>query len=58
MASILNQLVTQQSAMIGYLDAFKLMLVVCFFAVPLLLFLRPPSRGAVPAGPPAAAAMD
>jgi DHA2 family multidrug resistance protein len=42
--SVLNQLVTQQASMIGYLDAFKLMFIITLCALPLLLFLRPPKQ--------------
>jgi DHA2 family multidrug resistance protein len=47
----LNQEITRQASMIAYLDNFKLMMVICMIAVPLLLLLRKgrqgPSRGPV-----------
>jgi DHA2 family multidrug resistance protein len=47
----LNQEITRQASMIAYLDNFKLMMVICIIAVPLLLLLRKgrqgPSRGPV-----------
>lgn len=45
LVSILNALVTQQAAMIGYLDAFKFMLMVCLGSLPLLIFLRRSNQG-------------
>jgi DHA2 family multidrug resistance protein len=53
----LNAEVTRQSAMIAYLDDFKLMMIVTLAAVPLLLLIRKPSRSAG-AGAPAHAVMD
>ena len=40
MLSILNGLVSQQAAMIAYLDDFLLMTFVCLLALPIVLFLR------------------
>ena len=48
----LNAEVTRQSAMVAYIDDFKLMMLVILLSVPLLLLLRRPGsvpRGAVPA---------
>ena len=42
----LNGLVTQQAAMIAYLDDFKAMFVITLCALPLLLLLRPEEGGA------------
>lgn len=49
---------TRQATLIGYLDAFKLMLVVCVLAMPLVLLLRKPKSAAAPDPHAAAAAMD
>ena len=40
----LDQLVTFQASFIAYIDVFKLMMIVCILAVPLLLMLRPAVR--------------
>jgi DHA2 family multidrug resistance protein len=48
----LNHEVTRQAAMIGYLDDFKLMMIVILCSLPLLLLVRVPKRE------PAAAAAD
>ncbi|HEV2678058.1 MAG TPA: DHA2 family efflux MFS transporter permease subunit [Aliidongia sp.] len=48
---------TRQATLIGYLDAFKLMLIVSVLAMPLVLLLRKP-RSAAPDPHAAAAAMD
>ncbi|RFC68588.1 MULTISPECIES: DHA2 family efflux MFS transporter permease subunit [Mesorhizobium] len=55
--SQLDQLVNQQSAMISYVNDFKLMMIVTLCAVPLVFLLR---RSSAPrsAGAPAAAHMD
>jgi DHA2 family multidrug resistance protein len=48
----LNAEVTRQSAMVAYIDDFKLMMMIVLLSVPLLLLLRKPGavpRGAVPA---------
>jgi DHA2 family multidrug resistance protein len=42
----LNQIVTQQAAMMAYIDDFKFMLVMTLLAMPLLLLIRPPKREA------------
>jgi DHA2 family multidrug resistance protein len=39
--ALLNQSITQQAAMIAYLDDFKLMFVATLFVVPLVLLIRP-----------------
>ncbi len=52
----LDQLVNVQAAMIAYVDNFKLMMIVCFAALPLLLFMRP--ARAKPNDAAAAAAME
>ena len=50
----LNGMVTQQAAMIAYLNDFKLMMFVTLSALPLLLILRRPAQAkAAPAGPAA-----
>jgi DHA2 family multidrug resistance protein len=38
--------VTRQAAMIGYLDDFRLMMVVCLIAMPIILLLRSPNHQA------------
>ncbi len=52
----LDQLVNNQAAMIAYVDNFKLMMIVCFAALPLLLFMRPARNK--PNDAAAAAAME
>jgi DHA2 family multidrug resistance protein len=49
----LNGLITNQSAMIAYLDDFKLMMVLTLLTIPFLLMIRgaPPTAGARPAVP-------
>lgn len=44
--SLIDGLVNQQAAMISYIDDFKLMMIVCFVAIVLALFLRSPKAGA------------
>lgn len=51
--SQLDALITQQAAMISYVDDFKLMMIVTLFAMPLALLLRKP-KGPAMAGAPAA----
>ena len=49
--SALDQLVNFQAAMIAYVDLFKLMMIVCFLAIPLVLLVRPvkhPATAALP----------
>jgi DHA2 family multidrug resistance protein len=46
----LNAEVTRQAAMVAYVDDFKMMMVIALLAVPLLLLLRRPRRGARPPG--------
>jgi DHA2 family multidrug resistance protein len=54
----IDGLVSQQSAMLGYLDNFLLMMVLTLAAMPIVFFLRNPSRkGGAPANREAAAAM-
>jgi DHA2 family multidrug resistance protein len=48
-AALLDAVVTQQAAMIAYIDDFWLMLFLTLAVIPLLLLMRPPSRGAAPA---------
>jgi MFS transporter, DHA2 family, multidrug resistance protein len=43
-AALLDSTVTQQAAMIAYIDDFWLMLFLTVAVTPLLLFLRPPQR--------------
>jgi MFS transporter, DHA2 family, multidrug resistance protein len=45
-AAFLDSAVTRQAAMIGYIDDFWFMLFLTLSVVPLLLLIRPPSRGA------------
>jgi DHA2 family multidrug resistance protein len=45
----LNQEVTRQAAMIGYIDDFMLMLIVILASLPLLLLVRVPRRRPLPA---------
>ena len=54
--SVLDNEVTRQALMIGYVDDFKLMMLVTLAVIPLLLLLRKPDRAA--AGAPAMAAAD
>ena len=55
--TMLDAEITRQATLIGYLDAFKLMLMVCLLAMPLVLLLRKP-RSAAPDAHAAAAALD
>ena len=50
----LDNEVTRQSLMIGYIDDFKLMMLITLTVIPLVFFLRKPARP--PAAPMAAAA--
>jgi DHA2 family multidrug resistance protein len=43
-AAFLDATVTQQAAMIAYIDDFWLMLFLTLIVIPLLLLIRPPSR--------------
>lgn len=54
--TIVNQLVTQQAAMIGYVDDFKAMMWMTLAAIPLVLFIRKPDIAE--AGTAAAAHLD
>ena len=45
-AAALDGVVTQQAAMIAYIDDFRLMLYLTLAVIPLLLLIRPPRRGA------------
>src|SRR5581483_3793159 len=57
-AAIINGMINGQSAMISYIDDFKLMFIITLCAAPLLLFLRHKPMQAGPGSrPPAAAAM-
>jgi DHA2 family multidrug resistance protein len=47
-AAALDGMITQQSAMIAYLDDFRLMLYLTLAVIPLLLFIRAPKRAPVP----------
>lgn len=51
--SALDHMVNAQAAMIGYNNNFKLMMIVCFCAIPLLMFLRPARRAGAPVPAPA-----
>src|SRR6202011_3906217 len=46
-AALLERAVTQQAAMIAYIDDFWFMLFLTLLVIPLLLLIRPPRRGAV-----------
>ena len=48
-AAFLDSTVTQQAAMIAYIDDFWLMLFLTLAVTPLLLLIRPPSRKTAPA---------
>jgi len=54
--AMLDAEITRQATLIGYLDAFKLMLMVCILAMPLVLLLRKPRSA--PDAHAAAAALD
>jgi DHA2 family multidrug resistance protein len=54
--AVLDAEITRQATLIGYLDAFKLMLIVCILAMPLVLLLRKPRSA--PDAHAAAAALD
>jgi MFS transporter, DHA2 family, multidrug resistance protein len=45
-AALLDSVVTQQALMIGYIDDFWLMMILTLLVTPMLLLIRPPSRGA------------
>jgi DHA2 family multidrug resistance protein len=49
--SIVNGLVSQQAAMLSYLDDFWLMMLLSMAAVPLILLLRGPKKTAAVAAP-------
>jgi DHA2 family multidrug resistance protein len=55
-AALLDGAVTQQAAMIAYIDDFWFMLFLTLLVVPLLLLIRPPRQGT--AVPDAQAVMD
>jgi DHA2 family multidrug resistance protein len=46
-AALLEGAVTQQAAMIAYIDDFWFMLFLTLLVIPLLLLIKPPRRGAV-----------
>jgi DHA2 family multidrug resistance protein len=54
----LNAEVTRQAAMVGYIDDFRLMMLIALASMPLLLLLREERRRAPPATAPATAAAD
>jgi DHA2 family multidrug resistance protein len=56
MLSMLDNEVTRQSLMIGYIDDFKLMMLITLTVIPLVFFLRKPARPAAPMAQAAAAA--
>jgi DHA2 family multidrug resistance protein len=56
--TVLDNEVTRQALMIGYVDDFKLMMLVTLAVIPLLLFLRKPGRTAAGGSMPAMAAAD
>ena len=51
----LNAEVTRQAAMIGYIDDFKLMMLVVLCSLPLVLLIRVARRAPAVAEPPAGA---
>jgi len=54
----LNAEVTRQAAMVGYINDFKLMMIIALVALPLLLLLRETGRARVPPATAAPAAAD
>ncbi|MBZ8133964.1 DHA2 family efflux MFS transporter permease subunit [Afifella sp. IM 167] len=46
--AVLSQEVQRQAAMIGYIDDFKLMMIITLAVIPLLLFMRKPARAGGP----------
>jgi DHA2 family multidrug resistance protein len=52
-AALLEGAVTQQAAMIGYIDDFWFMLLLTLLVIPLLLLIRPPRRGNIVEDPQA-----
>ncbi|MDP9084694.1 MAG: EmrB/QacA family drug resistance transporter, partial [Pseudomonadota bacterium] len=46
-AALLDRVITQQAAMIAYINDFWLMLFLTLLVTPLLLFIRPPSRASM-----------
>jgi MFS transporter, DHA2 family, multidrug resistance protein len=52
-AALLDSAVTQQAAMIAYIDDFWFMLFLTVLVMPLLLLIRPPRRGAIVEDPQA-----
>jgi DHA2 family multidrug resistance protein len=48
-AAALDAMITQQAAMIAYINDFRLMLYLTIAVIPLLLFIRPPRSNAAPA---------
>jgi len=44
----LNVEITRQATMIGYLDDFRIMMMVTLVAIPLLLLIRKPARAPAP----------
>jgi DHA2 family multidrug resistance protein len=42
----LDGMITRQAAMVAYIDSFKLIMLICFAAMPLLIFMRQPKRAA------------
>ncbi len=56
--AILNGLVTEQAAMVGYIDVFRMLMWLTVAVLPLMLFLRPPPRLKAPDGEAAHMVMD
>jgi DHA2 family multidrug resistance protein len=52
-AALLDSAVTQQAAMIAYIDDFWFMLLLTVLVIPLLLLIRPPRRGTIVEDPQA-----
>jgi len=45
----LDEVITQQATIIAYIDDFKLLMILCLAAIPLVILLRTPKREAAPA---------
>ena len=48
--SMVDNMVTGQALMISYINDFKLMMFITLAAMPIVLFLKPPKRAAMPVG--------
>jgi DHA2 family multidrug resistance protein len=45
----LDEVITQQSTIIAYIDDFKLLMILCLAAIPLVILLRTATKDAAPA---------